>query len=63
MTLDVDGVGYAASVLEGCVGGTVDEAHRVAIGVFVRDEVIAIAPFPEIRLAVVFLCPVLYRNL
>lgn len=63
MTLDVDGVGYAASVLEGCVGGTIDEAHRAAVGVFVRDEVMAIAPFPEIRLTVVFLCPFLYRNL
>ena len=39
MGFDVEGVGYTASVLEGGVGGAVDEAHRAAVGVFVGDEV------------------------
>ena len=57
---DVEGVGYAASVLEGCVGGAVDEAHRAAVGVFVGDEVEAVAPLPEVRFAAVGFCPCFY---
>ena len=40
-------------MLEGCMGRVVDEPHRAAVGVFVRDEVVAVAPLPEVGLATV----------
>ena len=53
MGFDIDCVGYSAAVLEGEVGGAVDEAHRAAVGVFVGDEVVAVAPLPEVGFAAI----------
>ncbi len=61
--LDVDGIGYATAVLESEMRWTVDQAHCMAVGVFVGHEVMAVSPFPEVGFAVVFLCPFLYRLL
>ena len=57
MGFDVNGVGDPAAVLEGGVGGSVDEAHRAAVGIFVRYEIEAVAPLPEVRFAAVGLSP------
>ena len=35
-------------MLEGGVGGAVDETHCAAVGVFVWHEVVAVAPLPEV---------------
>ena len=54
---DIDSVGYPAPVLESGVGGAVYKLHRAAVGVFVGDEVEAVAPLPEVRFSIVGLRP------
>ena len=48
MDSDIDGVGDSSTVLECRVGGAVDEAHGSVVGVFVGEEVVAVAPLPEV---------------
>ncbi len=63
MGLDIYGIRYATAVLECEMGWAVDEAHCLAVGVFVGHEVEAVSPFPEVRLAIILCCPFLYRIL